>query len=398
MKDKSVLVVMRELPYPPRKNGLTLRYYPLLMRLSQQFRLTLAAVIWKQGDDMALGELGDRLDRFIPLHRSAPKPSLSRTLSTQLLRVLPFGIPFDHYDYGAAGFADQLRPILADHYDAVIWVTQDHMLYASLPLLKKHRLIVDAVDSISLHMIRNMKSRGLVRVLRTRKVKHWEAAMIDRAATGFYISPVDLDAVSPLVNHVKLAISPNGTLIEDYIDTRAELTSPSLGFLGNMSYGPNIDAAHRLHRVYRALKQAVPNLSLYIIGRDPDPSLVAYADDPDVHITGTLDSIWPHVNAVDVFVMPMAMGAGLQNKLLEVMYAGKPIVATSVANGGVLAVDGESVIIADDEDAIADAVLSLLRDPERRQRIAAAGARFVRETYDWDHIAARFAAAVRGDA
>jgi len=396
MTDKHVLVVMTEMPFPPRKNGLTLRYHPLLMRLSQQFRLTLAAVVGDDGE--ALGELNDRLENFIPLRKSAARSSLLRKVSTQLLRLSPFGIPYEYYDYGVADLVDQLRPILANNYDAVVWVTQDHLLYACLPLLKKHRLIIDAVDSISLHMIRSMKSRGLVRALRTRKMKHWEATMMDSAVTGFYISPVDLAAVQPLVRRVKLAISPNGTLIDDYIDDKAPLKSPSLGFLGNMSYGPNVDAAHRLYGVYRTLKQSVPELSLYLIGRDPDPSLQQYADDPDVYVTGTLDSIWPHVNAVDIFVMPMAMGAGQQNKLLEVMYAGKPIVASSVANGGVLAVDGESVIIADDAAATGKAVLGLLQDPARRQRIASAGASFVRETYDWDQIAERFANAVLGRA
>jgi glycosyltransferase involved in cell wall biosynthesis len=90
----------------------------------------------------------------------------------------------------------------------------------------------------------------------------------------------------------------------------------------------------------------------------------------------------------------MQRGAGQQNKLLEVMYAGRPIVATGVANGGIRAVDGESIILADDEEGLRAKVLTLLRDPLLRERIGAAGARFVRQAYGWDEIAAQFARAI----
>lgn len=394
MEGKRVLVVMPEVPFPPRKNGVTLRYYPLLLRLSKKFRLTLAAVT--DHDDIELGDLRACLDDFIPLQRANSQPSLITKILAQRLRFFPLGVPYDYFKYTTNNISKQIGKVLVREYDAIVWVTLDHLLFENLHHLKKHRLIIDAIDSISLHAIRSTPTNGLIDRLKIGKMKRWEAAIMSAARVGFYISPVDLDAIAPLVQHTKLHISPNGILIEDYIAQKASLQSPSLGFLGNMSYGPNIEAAHRLYRLYRALKKQIPDLSLYIIGRDPDESLLRYTDDPNVHVTGTIDNIWPYVNAVDIFVMPMVKGAGQQNKLLEVMYARRPIVASSVANGGVLAVDNESILIADDELSLQQKILSLLKDVERREKIAAAGERFVRETYDWDAIAARFAAAIEG--
>jgi len=393
MKAK-VLVVMPESPYPPRKNGIALRYYPLLLRLCERFDIDLAMTV---DDDKAatnVGELEHKLQRVIPLRRINVQPSLSHRIYAQLHRISPVGVPFGHYYYGAQAMAAQFKSVLSEKYHAVVWVTQNHVLHECLPYLSKHRLIVDGIDSSSLHTVRSLPLPDLMARLKIAKAKRWEATIINRAKAAFFISPVDLAEVKSLTKRSDLELSPNGILIDDYTPEKLALKSPSIGFLGNMSYRPNIDAVHRLVVLYRDLKESVPDLSLYIIGRDPDHSLLDYAKDPDITFTGTIDCIWPYVNAIDVFVMPMAMGAGQQNKLLEVMFAGRPIVASSIANGGVLAVDGESVLIADDHETLKEKTLSLLLDSELRQRLGANGKKFVDEKYNWDRIAEHFAATI----
>ena len=393
MKAK-VLVVMPESPYPPRKNGIALRYYPLLLRLCERFDIDLAMTV---DDDKAatnVGELEHKLQRVIPLRRINVQPSLSHRIYAQLHRISPVGVPFGHYYYGAQAMAAQFKSVLSEKYHAVVWVTQNHVLHECLPYLSKHRLIVDGIDSSSLHTVRSLPLPDLMARLKIAKAKRWEATIINRAKAAFFISPVDLAEVKSLTKRSDLELSPNGILIDDYTPEKLALKSPSIGFLGNMSYRPNIDAVHRLVAVYRDLKEKIPDLSLYIIGRDPDHSLLDYAKDPDITFTGTIDCIWPYVNAIDVFVMPMAMGAGQQNKLLEVMFAGRPIVASSIANGGVLAVDGESVLIADDHETLKEKTLSLLLDSELRQRLGANGKKFVDEKYNWDRIAEHFAATI----
>jgi len=393
MKAK-VLVVMPESPYPPRKNGIALRYYPLLLRLCERFDIDLAMTV---DDDKAatnVGELEHKLQRVIPLRRINVQPSLSHRIYAQLHRISPVGVPFGHYYYGAQAMAAQFKSVLSEKYHAVVWVTQNHVLHECLPYLSKHRLIVDGIDSSSLHTVRSLPLPDLMARLKIAKAKRWEATIINRAKAAFFISPVDLAEVKSLTKRSDLELSPNGILIDDYTPEKLALKSPSIGFLGNMSYRPNIDAVHRLVAVYRDLKEKIPDLSLYIIGRDPDHSLLDYAKDPNITFTGTIDCIWPYVNAIDVFVMPMAMGAGQQNKLLEVMFAARPIVASSIANGGVLAVDGESVLIADDHETLKEKTLSLLLDSELRQRLGANGKKFVDEKYNWDRIAEHFAATI----
>jgi len=390
---KKLLVVLAAVPFPPRRNGLALRYYPLLQRLATKFELDLAVFLY--GDDDALpsgGELDSCAKKIIPIRKSTSAASLPKKLCAQFLRFSPFDIPFTCYDYNADSVVPQIAQLLSgSSYDAVLWVSADHVLQACLPVLKGQKLLIDAVDSMTLHTIRNTPAPSLLQRLRIRKMRRWEVSLMRQAQKVFYISPVDLQVVAPYLVGTRLEVAPNGILLEDYSTERVALKSPSLGFLGNMSYKPNIDAVHRLHALYAAIKPDVPSLSVCVIGRDPDPSLRTYAEDPDFVFTGTVDSVWPYVNAVDLFVMPMTMGAGQQNKLLEVMYAGRPVVSSSIANGGIQAVDGESVVIADDDESLRRAVLALLKDTPRREKIGAEGARFVREKYSWDQVAERFA-------
>jgi glycosyltransferase involved in cell wall biosynthesis len=391
---KKILVILPDVPFPPRKNGLALRYYPLLQHLAKKFELDLAVFLYGDQDSLPRGgELDACAHRIIPLRASTSSASVLRKLLIQWVRVLPFGVPFSYYDYNADSITPQLRELLSGStYDAVLWVSVSHVLQACLPLLSGQRLLIDAVDSITLHAIRNTSNTSPLRRLHTHKMLRWEAALIRHARKAFYISPVDLQLIAPHVAAVtSLEVAPNGILLEDYSNARVELKSPCLGFLGNMSYRPNIDAVHRLHALYASIKPEMPALTVCVIGRDPDPSLDAYAQDPDFVFTGTVDSVWPYVNAVDLFVMPMCKGAGQQNKLLEVMYAGRPVVSSSIANGGVQAIDGESVVIADDAESLRSAVLTLLQNVEQREKIGAQGARFVRDRYSWDQVAERFA-------
>src|SRR4029079_1233690 len=91
----------------------------------------------------------------------------------------------------------------------------------------------------------------------------------------------------------------------------------------------------------------LPELSLYIIGSNPVDSVRALGKKPGVTVTGTVDDIWPYVNAIDLFVFPLWKGTGLKNKVLEAMYAKRPVVTTRIGNEGIDAVSGRDLVICD---------------------------------------------------
>jgi glycosyltransferase involved in cell wall biosynthesis len=162
--------------------------------------------------------------------------------------------------------------------------------------------------------------------------------------------------------------------------------SPVIGYLGHMGYRPNVDAAlHLYQEVFLPLKMHIPDLRLIIIGRGPTDQLRRLADE-SVMVTGEVQNIWEYIHKVRVFVFPMTSGAGLQNKVLEVMYAGKPVVTTDICMNSVGAQNGIELLAANDSKEIRDYTQALLTDDALATRIGSAGQAFVRQHFEISHV------------
>ncbi len=386
-----MLVVMADTPFPARKNGISVRYYPLLKRLARGVDVHLLCFVHDAGQVEIPGDLRACLKSFDVLVRSGRKPPLLQKLFVQLRRILPFGMPYFLYEYDASETAGRLAPWLRQPHDVLLWVFSSHVLQCAVPHVGSKKIFIDAIDSLTLHVSRRVSPVPFLSRVRAWKTRVWECSLLRQSDRCFVVSPVDAAVIRQGLPTVPLEVLPNGILTEDLGEGHVQLPTPSIGFLGNMTYGPNVDAVRRLVRIYRRLKPHFPSLVLYVIGRESSASALAMPVEKDIIFSGTVDNIWPHVNAVDIFAFPMAQGGGQQNKLLEVMAVGKPVVCTTVANGGIQAKPRESVEIADDEQEFAASLALLLADPDRRDELGKAGRDFVRTHYDWDRLAARLA-------
>src|SRR5207302_1234560 len=110
------------------------------------------------------------------------------------------------------------------------------------------------------------------------------------------------------------------------------------------------------------------------------------AGDRNVEVTGRVPSVVQYFQRATVAVSPLQCGAGIQNKVLEAMATGTPVVSTSIANRGVRGVGGRHLVVADAADEFAGAVLALLDDAPRREALAEAGRELVTEKYGWHGV------------
>jgi len=393
---KRLLLVLPNAPYPIRKNGVSVRYFPLLQTLCRHFIVDIAIIGEPSTSTVELGELENEVNNVHLVHRSTTPRTFWRKISAQITRLLPWGIPYRYFTYDAEDAIRSLRELEPESYDIVIWVGLTHYLSEFVETFRPRNLIVDAVDSVTLWNIRNGTGAGWLGRLKLAKVRRWESSVLNQANRVFFISEADADFLKPYLPAEKLQVLPNGVYFGDFRMDRMDLPHPTIGYLGNMSYLPNIDAVHRLVRVFANLKKSHPDLKLYVVGRDPVESIVSLASDPDIVVTGTVDDIWVYLNSIDVFVLPMALGAGQQNKLLEILYAGKPAVVSSTANSGVLAEHGKCVLIANSEADTVSQVQNLLNQPPLRRELGDNGREFVVATYSWPAIAQKYLAAIGG--
>jgi len=265
-----------------------------------------------------------------------------------------------------------------------------------------YRKVLDFQDALSLNTRRRMeRSHGLLKWVLRYEYKalqrtEQEALRLFDATT--IISPADRDAI-----HQAITLVPNGVDTDyfkgerlkvksetaDVVDDThlspltSHLSPHAIVFTGNMSYAPNIDAARWLVKEIMPLvwKQCPSGVNVLIAGADPKPAVKALAG-PNVTVSGRLDDIRTAYASAKIFVAPMRIGSGMQNKLLEAMSMGLPCVTTSLAANPLGATAGEHLLVGNSAVELANQIVKLGTEA-LHDTIAAAGHRFVQEHYAW---------------
>ena len=247
-----------------------------------------------------------------------------------------------------------------------------------------YRKVLDFQDALSLNTRRRMeRSHGLLKwVLRYeyKALQRTEQEALQLFDATTIISPADRDAI-----HQAITLVPNG-VDTDYFNQAIKQSSEetfSIVFTGNMSYAPNVDAARWLVKEIMPLvwKQCPSGVNVLIAGADPKPAVKALAG-PNVTVSGRLDDIRTAYASAKIFVAPMRIGSGMQNKLLEAMSMGLPCVTTSLAASPLGATAGEHLLVGDSAIELANQIVKLGTEA-LHDTIAAAGHRFVLEHYAW---------------
>jgi sugar transferase (PEP-CTERM/EpsH1 system associated) len=167
---------------------------------------------------------------------------------------------------------------------------------------------------------------------------------------------------------------PNGVDSEFFSPSDEPYDNDTISFIGRMDYYPNQECMSRFcEQVWPRLLARRPAAKLVIVGADPPPEMRDLGRRPGVTVTGSVPDVRPYVRKSAAMVAPLAIARGTQNKILEAMAMGVPVVTSGLAAGGVDAEAGEHLIVADSPDAQVDAIARLLESPAERQRLALAG-------------------------
>lgn len=165
-------------------------------------------------------------------------------------------------------------------------------------------------------------------------------------------------------------------------------TGPVAAFVATMGWAPNVDAALWLGRsVWPLVLRRLPDARLLIVGRDPHPDVLALAGS-GIEVTGTVVDVRPYLARARVALAPLRAGGGTRLKVLEALLAGRPMVSTTIGAEGLDELVGRGVVIADHEEALAEAIAGLLADGHRAEAMGLAGHEAVTARYDWDHTLA----------
>jgi sugar transferase (PEP-CTERM/EpsH1 system associated) len=187
---------------------------------------------------------------------------------------------------------------------------------------------------------------------------------------------------------------PNGVDSAYFAPAAEPYDADTISFVGRMDYYPNQECMFDFcAKVLPLIRARRSETKLLIVGADPSRAVRKLGDLPGVTVTGSVADVRPYLWRSALMVAPLNIARGTQNKILEAMAAGVPVVASRVAAGGVDAVANEHFLVASTPEEYAQAVLRILDHAEQRQRLGAAGRDRMLSNHAWhrsmrrlDHI------------
>jgi glycosyltransferase involved in cell wall biosynthesis len=220
-----------------------------------------------------------------------------------------------------------------------------------------------------------------------------EGILVGEFAQVFVASETDRNALLELAlpgsKPALISVLSNGVDLSFFHpNPDVQRDTETLVFSGKMSYHANISMVKFLvAEILPQIWMIRPNVRLVIVGKDPVAEVRALGANPRIEVTGTVDDIRPYLWKATIAVVPLLYGAGIQNKILEAMACGIPVVTTSKVLSSIKATPGRELMIADGVNEFSQAVLNLLDDPEKQFEIGVEGSDYVQHHHSWTIIA-----------
>jgi glycosyltransferase involved in cell wall biosynthesis len=292
---------------------------------------------------------------------------------------------------------------LLDHIDRyaidVLWLGYGNI---SFPLIRRLRslrprlkMVCDTDSVWSRFVLREAPyAAGIrkLRILREGKKKELEErAWVALCDVTTAVSEVDADYYRGLaLEPQRVHLFRNVIDVESY-EARpprpADMRSPSIYLAGTFGYSPMDSAAKwMLEKVFPRLLERHPDLHFYLVGKNSDKSF-GHLNGTNVTATGRLESVLPYLMHTDVALVPLMFESGTRFKILEAGACGIPLVSTTLGAEGIPVVDGEHILIADDPERFAGAILRLLDDKSLASRLAARCSELVRREFSIEALA-----------
>jgi sugar transferase (PEP-CTERM/EpsH1 system associated) len=217
-----------------------------------------------------------------------------------------------------------------------------------------------------------------------RTLFRFEEALARSADHNVLVTRVEEELFNRLIPGAPSTVVRNGVDLEHY-RPGGEPEIGHLVFVGVMDYFPNVHGCRWfVHEVLPKLRERHPQARLSIVGSRPTAEVLALGKLPGVTVTGRVEDPRDHLRRAHVSVAPLQIARGIQNKVLEALAMGVPVVGTTSATRGVEGRAGDHYLVADDAAAQVEAISGLLADPARARTLGAAGRKFVEAKCDWE--------------
>lgn len=378
-----ILFLVSRLPYPPNR-GDKIRVFNFLSRLGKRHSITLVSFIESKDQQNDVAELKKHCARVEVVLLSPWESYLNCFFG------LFSGKPLQVAYYGSAKMRRKLTALLNEEkYDAAYIHLFRMAGYASV--LKDVNCAVDLCDAVSLHMQRTIKyNRSYlwpVYFIESLRIGNYERDVVGNFHKVIFIAEQDRDAVKK--DAPGTWIIPNGVDSEYFKPPEGPLPAePKAAFLGYLKTFYNVDAAlYFYQKIFPLIKKKIANIKFMLIGASPAERIRRLLKHSDIELHFDVEDTRPYLSQASVFVCPFRVCSGVQNKILEAMAMGCPVITTSRGAAGLIKDDTGGYFVADDPGDFADLAVRLLADQEARQKSSICARDYVKKHYNWDQAA-----------
>jgi len=375
-------------PYLP--SLIRVRPYNLIQYLARRgHQITLLALVPPNEDKSGLDDLRAWCSRV----KTIPLPRWRTYWNA--LKALPSQTPLQAAYSRSPEMATLIQQMQSEMNFDVAHI--EHMRGSELSFaVKDIPLVFDSVDSISLLFDRvsqsgpTLKSRLLAKFEMGRN-RRYEGNLLEHYPRVLVTSPHDQEALISLSTtpqaKERIVVLPNGVDLDYFTPLDIPRDPATLIFTGKMSYHANVAAAETLiNQIIPQIWQQMPEVKLLIVGKDPPDHLLAQTKDARITVTGFVPDIRPYLAQATISVLPMQYGVGIQNKALEAMAMATPVISTPQSVSALQAQIGQDVIVAETPGAMAQQVVTLLKNVKLRELTGRAGRNYVVTHHDWDKV------------
>lgn len=412
-----ILLLTPQLPYPPYQ-GTSLRNYHIICGLSKWHDVTLLSFL--ETNQSLAPEVIAPLIRRCRQIETVPVPP--RNTTKRLLQLATTRLPDMAHRLYSLQFEEKLRQLLAERQFALVQIEGIELArYISTVRTASptSKIIFDDHNAetelqrrnflTDVHLPKRLPAAlySWIQVQRLRRFERWACRAADGVTT---VSDTDATLLRNLLlgttihSDKRYAVKvqsrfplPPIVAIPNSIDLTyyqaPEDSNPmpfDLIFAGKMDYRPNVDAVLWFaESIWPRIVAQRPSTTWAIVGQRPHARLAHLKELPGVTITGWVESMLPYWQGAKVAIMPFRIGSGTRLKLIEAMATNTPIVSTPIGAEGFPVTSGQELILVEDSDAMATAVLDLLDNPQKRAALSQNAALFVQQ-YDWRQVIDRF--------
>jgi glycosyltransferase involved in cell wall biosynthesis len=398
--DMRILFLTAHLPFPPASGGRR-REFELLSRLGKKFEVHLCSLTTDLQIDTENAKELQGFCQSVSLFKAHEIPQNKYACR----------YPWLMRRYYSDQAIIQISQMLAEKKFDIVHVEGYYLMQLVRCKSGVHVLLVEHNMEYTLNLQRMLLSPSLVEAQfywqEYYYTLYWERYYWRRATKIIAITSDDEASIRRLEPDVDVILIPNGTdhdfgveksnkqemsndctLLDSSVDQVVRQDIPSILFVGNFLYYPNIDAAlYFCKDIFPLILKEVPNAILFIVGNSPPPEIQALGahNKSNVVITGYVSSLYSFYKSAKVVVCPLRIGGGIKVKILEAVRAGKAIVSTSVGAQG-LNIDNEFLCIADKVSDFADYVIRFLSIAEERHHQEQNALQFAKTMPTWNQV------------